>query len=192
MKKIIILASGTGSNAEAILNYFEHRDDVKVTHILSNNPKAKVLEMASKRGVENHAFNRADLYESSKIFDLIQENKPDLIVLAGFLWIIPEELIRHFPDKIINIHPALLPKYGGKGMYGDNVHRAVLAQQEKETGITIHYVNEKYDEGKIIAQFTTALTEEDTMDSLLQKIRKLEHGNYPKIIDQLLFPEKNG
>lgn len=189
MKKIIILASGTGSNAEAILNYFEHRNDVKVTHILSNNPKAKVLEMAAKRGIENHSFNRADLYESSKIFDLIINNNPDLIILAGFLWIIPEKLIQHFPDKIINIHPSLLPKYGGKGMYGERVHRAVLEQQEKETGITIHYVNEKYDEGKIIAQFKTDLTQEDNLESLLQKIRKLEHGNYPKIIDQLLFPK---
>ncbi len=189
MKKIIILASGTGSNAEAILNYFKDNNQVKVSHIISNNPKAKVLQMAEKRNVENFYFNRKDLYESDKIYDFFKENNPDLIILAGFLWIIPEKIIRDFPDKIINIHPSLLPKYGGKGMYGNNVHHAVLANKEKETGITIHYVNEKYDEGKIIANFKTPLNPEEGLNALLMKIRKLEHENYPKVIEQLLFPE---
>lgn len=192
MKRIIILASGTGSNAEAILNYFKNRKNIHVTHILSNNPKAKVLDMAQKRGVENLSFNRKDLYETDKILNLIKQARPDLIILAGFLWIIPKKIIENFPDKIINIHPALLPKYGGKGMYGERVHRAVLEKKEKETGITIHYVNENYDEGKIIAQYSTTLTSEDNMESVLAKIRKLEHTNYPKIIENLLFPSENG
>ena len=190
MKKIIILASGTGSNAEAILNYFENNNQIKVSHILSNNPKAKVLQMAKKRNVENFSFDRKDLYESDKIYDFFKETNPDLIILAGFLWIVPEKIIRAFPDKIINIHPSLLPKYGGKGMYGNNVHHAVLTNREKETGITIHYVNEKYDEGKIIANFKTPINPEEDLNTLLIKIRKLEHQNYPKVIEQLLTPEK--
>lgn len=186
MKNIIILASGTGSNAEVITHYFKDRKDVKVSCIMSNNPKARVLEMAEKNGVKNLHFNRNDFYETDKILDYIKELQPDLIVLAGFLWIIPPKMIEAFPNRIINIHPSLLPKYGGKGMYGDNVHKAVLENGEKETGITIHYVNPYYDEGQIITQFKTQLDPEDELEEVLAKIRKLEHGNYAKVIDQLL------
>jgi|SRR5699024_4497030 len=189
MKNIIILASGTGSNAEAILNYFEDNSEVNISHILSNNPKAKVLKMAEKKNVQNFSFDRNDFYNSDKILDFFKKNNPDLIILAGFLWIIPEKIIQNFPDKIINIHPSLLPKYGGKGMYGNFVHQAVLENKEKETGITIHYVNEKYDDGEIIASFKTNLETEDNLEEVLKKIRKLEHTNYPKVIENLLFPK---
>lgn len=188
MKNIIILASGTGSNAEAIIDYFKNEEKVNISHILSNNPKARALQMAKEKSIETKAFGRKEFYQTPEILHFFKENDPDLIVLAGFLWIVPEDIVRAFPDKIINIHPSLLPKHGGKGMYGDKVHRAVLKNKEKETGISIHYVNEFYDEGKLIAQFKTPIEPEDDLDSVLAKIRKLEHSNYPKVIDQLLFP----
>ncbi|HLS29594.1 MAG TPA: phosphoribosylglycinamide formyltransferase [Flavobacteriaceae bacterium] len=191
MKNIIILASGTGSNAAAIIDYFKDNEEVQVSHVLSNNPKARVLQMAGEKNVENMAFGRKELYKTDEILHFLKKNNPDLIVLAGFLWIIPEKIVRAFPNKIVNIHPALLPKYGGKGMYGEKVHLAVLANQEKETGISIHYVNEFYDEGRLIAQFKTPIAPEDDLKSILAKIKKLEHQYYPKVIDQLLFAQNS-
>lgn len=187
MKKILIFASGTGTNAEAILNHFENRKDLKVNAILSNNKNAKVLTMAKNRGVKPICFTREEFYQTTSILDYMKEVNPDLIVLAGFLWIIPQNIIEAFPQKIINIHPSLLPKYGGKGMYGDRVHRAVLENNEFETGISIHYVNEHYDEGELIAQFKTKLDSDDKLPEVIKKIRMLEHSNYPKVIENLLF-----
>src|SRR5690625_510155 len=191
MKNLIILASGTGSNAKAIIEYFENNEEVKISYVLSNNPQAKVLEMAEEKKVPTLVFGRKELYDTDEIFEFLIEQNPDLIVLAGFLWIIPEKIVRAFPNKIVNIHPALLPKYGGKGMYGEKVHLAVLANQEKETGISIHYVNEFYDEGRLIAQFKTPIAPEDDLKSILAKIKKLEHQYYPKVIDQLLFAQNS-
>lgn len=185
-KKLVILASGTGSNAEKIISYFKNRSDIKVCAVLSNNKNAKVLPMAESHGIPTVAFDREAFYHSEQVLDQLKTISPDLIVLAGFLWMIPENMLQAFPDKIINIHPALLPKFGGKGMYGNRVHRAVLAAGEKETGISIHYVNAHYDDGKLIAQFKTTLSADDDLDSVLVKIRQLEHGNYARVIDNLL------
>jgi|SRR5690625_291188 len=189
MKNLIILASGTGSNAKAIIEYFENNEEVKISYVLSNNPQAKVLEMAEEKKVPTLVFGRKELYDTDEIFEFLIEQNPDLIVLAGFLWIIPEKIVEAFPDKIINIHPSLLPKYGGKGMYGQKVHQAVLENKEKETGISIHYVNEKYDEGELIAHFKVSLDAEDDLSTIMKKIQQLEHKNYPEIIEKLLFPD---
>lgn len=189
-KHIVILASGTGSNAKAIVNYFSSRRDIRVSHILSNNPNAEVLDMAKDKGIPTYSFNRKALYKSKEVLYFLNKSQPDLIVLAGFMWIIPEGLIKAFPNKIINLHPSLLPKYGGKGMYGENVHQAVLDHKESETGISIHYINEKYDEGKIIAQFKTPVNPDDKRADLIEKIKNLEHANYAKVIDNLLSPNQ--
>lgn len=189
MYKIVIFASGTGSNARAIMNFFKNNKRVEISCILTNNPKAGVLKIAENEQIPARVFNREIFYKSDEILDFLQEINPDLIVLAGFMWLLPQNLVQYFEGKIINIHPALLPKYGGKGMYGNNVHKAVLENKERETGITIHYVNEKYDEGKIIAQHKLLVTPDETMDSLVEKIHRLEHENYPKVIQQLLFDE---
>ncbi len=151
MKKIVILASGSGTNAENIIKYFKHSPVAKVALVLSNKKNAKVLEKAKLLDIKTLTFNKKDFYESDLILKLLKK-EADYIILAGFLWKVPEKIVKTFPNKIINIHPALLPKYGGKGMYGNNVHKAVIAHKEKETGITIHYVNENYDEGAIIFQ----------------------------------------
>jgi len=185
-KKIVIFASGTGSNAKKIMQYFSERSDITVVYVLSNNSGASVLDAASEMNVPSDSFTRQDLYESDRILGLLKKIGPDLLVLAGFLWKIPAEIIAAFPNKIVNIHPALLPKYGGKGMYGHHVHRAVLANKEKQSGITIHYVNEQYDEGQTIAQFKTGVSVADNIDSLVQKIKKLEHKHFAKVIDNLL------
>lgn len=186
MKKIIIFASGSGSNAEQIASYFKENEQVTISLILSNNPKAGVLERAKRLQIPSIVFNRKAFYDSHIVLDIIKAQKPDLIVLAGFLWKFPENIIQAFPDKIINIHPSLLPKYGGKGMYGHFVHQAVIEQKETESGITIHYVNENYDQGAIIFQAKTDVTGEDTAESLAQKIHQLEYEHFPKIIASLI------
>ena len=159
MKRIIIFASGSGSNAENIIKYFKANNLAEVTHVLSNNINAKVLDRANKHGVKALHFDRESFYKSNDILHIVKDAAPDLIVLAGFLWKFPENIINDFPNGIINIHPALLPNYGGKGMYGMNVHKAVVANNEEFSGITIHYVNENYDEGAVIFQAKTALTD---------------------------------
>ncbi|MBW2960213.1 phosphoribosylglycinamide formyltransferase [Mesonia aestuariivivens] len=185
-KKIVIFASGQGSNAKNIIRYFQDRNDVKISHVLSNNIRANVLKMAHEHEINSLHFDREALYHSNEILHILKDTNPDLIVLAGFLWIMPQEIIAEFENKIINLHPALLPKYGGKGMYGNYVHQAVLENKEKESGITIHYVNEKYDEGKTIAQFSTSIETNESMETLKKKIQQLEHENFPKVIDELL------
>lgn len=190
-KKIVIFASGTGTNAENIINYFEREsDDITVSHVLSNNPNAEVLERAHAHNVTAAHFDKYSFYQSQEVLDLLKEIDPDLIVLAGFLWKIPDFLIDAFPKKIINLHPALLPKYGGKGMYGDRVHKAVLKNNEEKSGISIHYVNEVYDDGEIIFQAEVDVEANDTLRSLRDKIHVLEYRNFPKVIHKLLKGEK--
>jgi len=185
MKKIAIFASGSGSNAENIAKYFKNKD-VEISLILSNKKDAYVLERAKNLFIPSFVFNRADFYESDSVIKELQKHNIDLVVLAGFLWLIPENLITAFPDKIINIHPALLPNYGGKGMYGMNVHHAVKAAGEKESGITIHFVNENYDEGAIISQHKVALSSTDSADDIAGKIHTLEYEFFPLAIEQVL------
>ncbi|MFC5409993.1 phosphoribosylglycinamide formyltransferase [Larkinella bovis] len=193
MKRIAIFASGSGTNAEKIADYFTDHPEVEVTLILSNNPKAGVIERA-RRGfgpdrklhVPVLVFDRKTFYESERIVQLLQKQAVDLIVLAGFMWLIPESLVKAFPQRMINIHPALLPKYGGKGMYGHFVHEAVVASGEPESGITIHYVNERYDEGNIIFQASCALDPQDTPDEVARKVQVLEHRYFPEVVEQVL------
>jgi phosphoribosylglycinamide formyltransferase-1 len=186
MTRIAIFASGSGSNAENIVNYFNENDAVEISLILTNKANAFVLERAKKLSIESLVFNRKQFLETDEIPQFLAKNSIDLIILAGFLLKIPENLIKSFPNKIVNIHPALLPKYGGKGMYGDNVHKAVVEDKETESGITIHYVNENYDEGKIIFQAKCAVLATDTFEDVASKIHKLEYEHFPKAIDFLL------
>lgn len=192
-KKIVIFASGNGSNAENIIQYFSKKTIGKVVLVLSNNPNALVLERAKNLNVKAEYFTRQELLSPDGVIKTLLNVNPDLIVLAGFLWKFPEHILQEFPDKVINIHPALLPKYGGKGMYGSYVHEAVVTAKEKQSGISIHYVNEEYDEGAIILQKTVNITSEDTPETLAGKIHKLEYEWFPKVIEELLAsqsPEK--
>lgn len=186
MTRIAIFASGSGSNAENIFNFFKGNTDVEITMVLTNNPNAFVIERAKKMNVSAHIFSKSDFLTKDSIVNLLTEAKIDLIVLAGFLLKIPENLIKAYPNKIINIHPALLPKFGGKGMYGDNVHKAVVTNNETESGITIHYVNENYDEGKIIFQAKCPVLENDTYENVAAKVHELEYAHFPKTIDKLI------
>ncbi len=186
MKRIVIFASGSGTNAENIIQYFQERPTAEVVQVLSNKKDAKVLDRANRLKVSAYYFNRKAFYETSQVLDLVESVAPDLIVLAGFLWKVPASFIQRFPNKIVNIHPALLPKYGGKGMYGHHVHEAVIASKEKESGITIHYVNEAYDEGATIFQARTEIVDSDSPESLAKKIHALEHEHFPKVIAQIL------
>jgi len=186
MKNIAIFASGSGTNAEQITKYFADKQSAKVSLILSNNKNAYVLERAKKLTIPTRIFTREEFYNTDNILDLLKENSIDLVVLAGFLWIIPDNLLMAFPNKIINIHPALLPAYGGKGMYGDKVHKSIIEAGEKESGISIHFVNEKYDEGKIIFQKKIAIQSDDNHESLAKKIHQLEYEYFPQIIEKIL------
>ena len=186
MKNIAIFASGSGSNAENIINYFSDNPNVSFPLILANKPDAYVLDRAKRLKIPTYVFNRETFYKTDEVLKILEEVKTDLIVLAGFLWLVPENILRTFPNKIINIHPALLPKYGGKGMYGMRVHEAVKSSGDKESGITIHYVNEKYDEGKVIFQTKFPVEENDTPESIAQKVHKLEYEHFPVVIERLL------
>lgn len=185
MKNILIFASGSGTNAENIILHFNQTNIAKVVAVFSNNSNAKVLERAKNRNVECFVFSREDL-STEIVLEKVQHFQPDLIVLAGFLWKFPQNIIEAYPNKIINIHPALLPKYGGKGMYGMNVHRAILENKESETGITIHYIDEHYDEGDIIFQKSISVTDCNSPEEIAEKIHELEQEFFPKIIEQLL------
>jgi len=185
MKKIIVFASGSGTNAENIIKYFKSGSVGEVVGVFTNNANAKVIERAKNNDVPVEVFTKAELYES----DLVQKInaiQPDLIVLAGFLLKFPDALIAAYPDRIINIHPALLPKYGGKGMYGMHVHKAIVENKEKETGITIHYVNENYDEGATIFQKQVTILGTDTPEVVAEKIHELEQKYFPMVIEDLL------
>jgi len=186
MKKIVLFASGSGTNAENIINHFKDSAVAKVVAVISNNPNAKVLERAANHQVPGFVFLKDD-FSTDKVLYKIQEIKPDLIVLAGFLLKFPSNIIELYPNKIINIHPALLPKYGGKGMYGMNVHKAILENQEAETGISIHYVDEHYDNGDMIFQQKVSIGNCQTPEEIAQKVHELEHEYFPKVIEQLLI-----
>jgi phosphoribosylglycinamide formyltransferase-1 len=183
---IAIFASGSGSNAENISKYFSNSKKDKVSFILSNKKDAYVLERAKNLGILSLHFSKDELADKKLMLGLMQKHKIDFIILAGYLKLIPNFLIEAFPNKIINIHPALLPKFGGKGMYGMNVHKAVVEKKETETGISIHYVNAKYDEGQIIAQFKCKLDKTDTPEDVADKIHELEMENFPKVIENVL------
>lgn len=184
MTKLAIFASGSGSNAENIINYFKEFDTVKVSLVLTNNPSAGVIERGRRLNVPVIIFSKTIFTQTDDIVNLLKENGIDWIILAGFLWLVPQNLVEAYPNKMINVHPALLPNYGGKGMWGHHVHEAVVANGEKESGITIHYVNEHYDEGKVIFQAKCSLDETDTADTLAAKIHELEYEHFPKVIEQ--------
>lgn len=186
MKRIAIFASGSGSNAEQIIRHFKNNGKAITEVVLSNNPKALVIDRAKNLHTPAMVFSRQDFYETHKIEKLLERLKIDLIVLAGFLWLVPESFIRKFEGKIVNIHPALLPGFGGKGFYGKKVHEAVISSGEKKSGITIHYVNEHFDAGEIIFQATCDIAENETADTLAKKIHALEHEHYPRVIEELL------
>lgn len=185
MKRIAIFASGSGSNAEAIARYLTDRTDVEISLILTNNPEAGVIQRARRLHIPVVVFDRKTFYNSDRIIELLLNQKIDLVVLAGFMMLIPEKLVQTFPRRILNIHPALLPKYGGKGMYGHFVHEAVVAAGEAESGITIHFVNEVYDEGEIVFQATCALSPTDTPDDVARKVQVLEHEHFPRVVEQV-------
>ena len=187
VKKIVIFASGSGTNAENIMEYFADNKLVKIDSLWSNNPNAYALKRAETRNIETFVFSKEELYCSGELMEKFKKRGIDLIVLAGFLWLIPDYLIRNF--NIINIHPALLPKYGGKGMYGMNIHKAVVNNKETETGISIHYVNEKYDEGQIIFQAKCEVLETDTPEDVAKKVHSLEYKYFPRIIENMLLKE---
>ncbi|KAA6315461.1 Phosphoribosylglycinamide formyltransferase [termite gut metagenome] len=182
---IAIFASGSGSNTENIVNYFEKNNSIKVSLIVSDKQNAYVLERAFRLNVPSVVVPKSDWETGEKIVFLLHGHQIDFIVLAGFLLRIPDILLHAYPDKIINIHPALLPKFGGKGMYGDKVHEAVVSAGEKESGITIHYINEQYDEGQIIFQATCEILSEDSPSDVARKVHALEYEHFPKIIEKL-------
>ena len=189
MKRIAIFVSGGGTNLQRIAEYFAQNTDVEIVCVVSNNKDAYANQRAKNLGIPLLLVDK-DYFNSELFIERMKSLDVDLIVLAGFLWLIPQRLIEDFPNKIINIHPALLPKYGGKGFYGHHVHEAVVAAHEKESGITIHYVNEKYDSGSIIFQKKVALTPSDTPDDVAAKIHILEQENFPLVIEKLLFDKK--
>jgi phosphoribosylglycinamide formyltransferase-1 len=191
MKRIVIFASGSGSNAENLINYFNDKGLASVVLVLTNNPQAKVLERAKRLKISAIAFNRIAFIETDDVLNILKAAKPDLIILAGFLWKFPEKILNAFPNKVINIHPALLPKYGGKGMYGMYVHEAIVKNNEIETGISIHYVNEHYDEGTIIFQAKCNVDPNDSAQDVADKIHELEMEHFPKVVQSLLFPKND-
>ena len=190
-KKIVVFASGSGTNAENIIKFFKKSPNASVVAVFSNKRSAKVLKRAHDLNVKALHFDRDALYNSYDVLHILEDINPDLIVLAGFMWIFPQDILKRFPGKIINIHPALLPKYGGKGMYGMNVHKAIIENKEKESGISIHFVNENYDEGEVIFQAKTNISEDDTPETLAAKIHELEYKHFPEIIQQLLQKESH-
>ncbi|MFV0546416.1 MAG: phosphoribosylglycinamide formyltransferase [Bacteroides sp.] len=185
-KNIAIFASGSGTNTENIIRFFENHPDIKIELVVSNKSEAPVLTRSTHLNVTALAFSKEEWQRGNQILNLLKKHKIDFIVLAGFLIRVPESILHIYPNKIINIHPALLPKFGGKGMYGSRVHEAVLQHNETKTGITIHYINEKYDEGDIIFQSSIPVEPNETPDSLAQKVHQLEYQYYPIVIENLL------
>ena len=190
-KRIAIFASGSGSNAQKIMEYFKRSPDAEIVLILTNNPQAYVLQRADNFEIPSHVFNRDEFYKTDEVIKMLKTLQVDLIVLAGFLWLVPASLLNAFPNKIINLHPALLPKYGGKGMYGDNVHKAILEAGEEESGITIHFANAEFDEGEIIHQSRFRIDPTDTLEMVKFKGQQLEHQHFPKVIESLLKKMKS-
>ena len=186
MTRIAIFASGSGSNAENIIHHFRDKEGVEVVLVLSNKSDAFVLNRAEKHGLPTSVFTKEELNNSEKVIETLKEYNASIIILAGFLLKIPENLIKTYPNAIVNIHPALLPKYGGKGMYGMNVHKAVVENREKEAGITIHYVNEYYDEGEFIFQAKCPILSSDSPEEVQRKVQELEAIHFPTIIESIL------
>ncbi len=186
MKKIAIFASGSGTNAENIIKYFSNRKSAKVTLILSNRREAYVLKRAAEHNIKSIFFDYNEFNTSDKVLDDLLRNDIDFLVLAGFLWLVPEKILNLYAGRIINIHPALLPKYGGKGMYGEKVHKAVIDNHESESGISIHYVNKLYDKGDIIFQARCKVEPSDTPDTLAARIHELEYKYFPEVIEDLI------
>jgi phosphoribosylglycinamide formyltransferase-1 len=185
VKKIALFASGSGTNVQNIIEYFADNEIIEVDSVWCNNPKAYVLERAAKSKIDAFVFTREQFYQTNEVLHKLKERNVNLIVLAGFLWLIPVELIKNF--TIINIHPALLPKYGGKGMYGMKVHQAVVENKDNESGISVHYVNENYDEGKLIFQARCDVAPEDSPEEVAEKVHKLEYQYFPKVIETVLM-----
>jgi len=185
MKNIVLFASGGGSNAEKIMDYFGKKDEFNVVGLFTNNPNAGAISRAKSYNVPVFVFNREEL-NGDIVLKNVQNLNPDVIVLAGFLWKFPSNIIAQYPDKVVNIHPALLPKYGGKGMYGMHVHTAVLENKEEESGITIHYVNDNYDEGNVIFQATVNVSDCTTPQEVASRVLALEHEHFPRVIEEFL------
>jgi phosphoribosylglycinamide formyltransferase-1 len=186
MRNIAIFASGSGTNAENIIRYFSNRNTAQVSLILSNRREAYVFKRAAALNIRSVFFDRKELYVTDKVLRYLSFYKIDFIVLAGFLWLIPDNILTAYENRIINIHPALLPRHGGKGMYGDIVHESVIASREKVSGITIHYVNGKYDEGDIIFQAECSVEPSDTPESLASRVHALEYEHYPRVVEELV------
>lgn len=189
--RIAILASGSGSNAQKIMEHFKNHPDSEVVLVLTNNPQAYVLQRADNFEIPTHVFSRQEFFQTDEVVKLLKKMEVDLIVLAGFLWLVPASLLKAFPNQIINIHPSLLPKYGGKGMYGDHVHQAVLENGETESGITIHFVNEHFDEGEMIHQAKFKIEPGDDLNIIKLKGQQLEHQHFPKVIEALAAKMKS-
>ncbi|MCG6187979.1 phosphoribosylglycinamide formyltransferase [Maribellus maritimus] len=185
VKKVALFASGSGTNVQNVIEYFADNEIIDVDSVWCNNPRAYVLERAEKFNIDTFIFDRETFYKSQEILNILKKRKVDLVVLAGFLWLIPDNLIQNFP--IINIHPALLPKYGGKGMYGMNVHKAVVENRDLESGISVHYVNENYDDGKLIFQAKCKIEPSDTPEIVAKKVHELEYKYFPEVIESVLL-----
>jgi len=185
-KRIAIFASGSGSNAQKLMEHFKRNAEIEISLVLTNNPDAYVLQRADNFEIPSHIFDKYEFYKTDEVIDLLKNLDIDFIVLAGFLWLIPQNLIAAYPGRIINIHPAILPKFGGKGMYGDHVHNAVIAAGETEGGITIHYVNENYDEGEYIYQAKYKIDKNDSLEMIKFKGQQLEHLHYPRIVEGIV------
>ena len=186
-KRIVLFASGSGSNVENIFNYFKGNHEIEIVHLFCNKPDAYALERAKNLGLPFFLFTREEFYNSEVVITKLKELEVDFIVLAGFLWLIPPSLINNYRTKIVNIHPALLPKYGGIGMYGMNVHKAVVKNKDSESGITIHHVNEKYDEGNIVFQTSIPVFPEDTAEDVSVKVQALEYLYFPRVIEEIIL-----
>jgi phosphoribosylglycinamide formyltransferase 1 len=185
-KRIAIFASGSGSNAQKLMEHFKRSNEIEISLVLTNNADAYVLQRADNFEIPTHIFDRNEFYKTDEVVDLLKNLEIDFIVLAGFLWLIPKNLIHAYPGRIVNIHPAILPKFGGKGMYGDHVHQAVMAAGETEGGITIHYVNENYDEGEYIYQARYRINKNDNLEMVKFKGQQLEHQHYPRVVESLV------
>ena len=189
-KKLAIFASGSGSNAENICNYFKNSSDIEVVLIITNKPEAHIVERAKKLKIPIHFTTKLDLNKYTYLHKKLKSLNVDFVILAGFLLKIPFQMVKSYPNRILNIHPSLLPKYGGKGMYGDNIHKAVLKNKEPKSGISIHYVNQNYDEGSILLQKECTISFDETLESLRNKIHQLEHTYFPVAIEQLIKNNK--
>ena len=185
-KRIAIFASGSGSNAQKLMEHFKRSNEIEIALVLTNNPDAYVLQRADNFEIPTHIFDKNEFYKTEDVIDLLKNLDIDFIVLAGFLWLIPQNLIAAYPGRIVNIHPAILPKFGGKGMYGDHVHNAVMASGETEGGITIHYVDENYDEGEYIYQARYKIDKTDNLEMVKFKGQQLEHLHYPRIVEAIV------